>query len=96
MINLNVNLRVASGSRMIYKKVVHSNLNLILNLHLRVSGVSMYNGLRKSLNLNVKMLNLNVNLRVSRGSRMIYKKVVHTNLNLNLRVSLCTMIYKKV
>ena len=37
----------------------------------------MYNDLQESLNLNVKMLNLNVNFWVSGGSRMIYKKVVH-------------------
>ena len=42
----------------------------------------MYNDLQESLNLNVKMLNLNVNFWVSGGSRMIYKKVVHSNLNL--------------
>ena len=34
------------------------------------------------------MSNSNVNLRVSGGSRKIYKKLVHSNSNLNLDLSL--------
>ena len=48
---------MSGGSRKIYKKLVHSNSNLNLdlnsNLNFRVSGVSMYNDSQESLNLNL-------------------------------------------